>query len=115
MDFDKDKREAIWKMAQLIMRVNRRLEDSFPVNSIICNHGMKIIDHLEESNNIIEYNDRLPSVIDYFQTYLNNEFPWSDDALNYFIANEMDLGENSRKEVYREMMLRRLKNAKVNQ
>jgi len=85
------------------------------VNAIICKDGMKKIDYLEESENIIEYNERLPPVIDYFQTYLNNEFAWADDALNYFIANGMDLGENSRKEVYREMMLRRLKNAKVNQ
>lgn len=115
MDFEKAKRDAIWEMALLIQKVNRRLEDSFPVNAIICKHGMKMIDHLEESQDIKQYNERLPAIIDYFQTYLNNEFPWADDALNYFIAKKMDLGENARKKIYREMMLLRLKNRKVNQ
>ena len=115
MDFQAEKTQAIAKMALMLCRVNERLKDSFPVNAIICNAGVGIIDHLDDSETIVEYNERLPAVIEFFQTNLNNEFPYNNDVLNHFISRGMDLGENNRKEVYREMMLKRLQERKANQ
>lgn len=115
MDFQAEKKQAIAKMALMLYKVDERLKDAFPVNAIICNAGMREIDHLDDSETIIEYNERLPAVIEFFQTNLNNEFPFHNDVLNHFISRGMDLGENNRKEVYREMMLKRLQERKANQ